>query len=114
MSVFVTGTDEHGLKMAQTARDAGRDTLEFADEMSFYFRQMCTTLNISNDVFMRTSDAAHHAASVALWKAMEASGDLYLDRYEGWYSIRDEAYYGEEELADGEGGVRLSAARHPG
>jgi methionyl-tRNA synthetase len=110
---FVTGTDEHGLKMAQTARDAGRDTLEFADEMSSYFRQMCATLNISNDVFMRTSDAAHHAASVALWKAMEASGDLYLDRYEGWYSIRDEAYYGEEELVDGEGGVRLSPQGTP-
>ncbi|MEY4998825.1 MAG: Methionine-tRNA ligase, partial [Pseudomonadota bacterium] len=110
---FVTGTDEHGLKMAQTARDARRDTLEFADEMSSYFRQMCATLNISNDVFMRTSDAAHHAASVALWKAMEASGDLYLDRYEGWYSIRDEAYYGEEELVDGEGGVRLSPQGTP-
>lgn len=110
---LVTGTDEHGLKMAQTARDAGRDTLEFADEMSFYFKQMCATLNISNDVFMRTSDKAHHAASVALWKAMEANGDLYLDRYEGWYSIRDEAFYGEEELVEGEGGGKLSPQGTP-
>ncbi len=110
---FVTGTDEHGLKMAQTARDAGRDTLEFADEMSGYFRDMCSKLNISYDVFMRTSDARHHAASIALWQAMEASGDLYLDRYEGWYSVRDEAYYGEEELTEGEGGVKLSPQGTP-
>lgn len=110
---MVTGTDEHGLKMAQTARAAGRETLEFADEMSSYFKQMCTELNISNDVFMRTSDARHHEASVAIWKAMEASGDLYLDRYEGWYSVRDEAFYGEEELVEGEGGVKLSPQATP-
>lgn len=110
---LVTGTDEHGLKMAQTARDAGRDTLEFADEMSSYFKEMCAILDISNDVFMRTSDKAHHAASVALWEAMARSGDLYLDRYEGWYSIRDEAFYGEEELVEGEGGVKLSPQGTP-
>lgn len=110
---MVTGTDEHGLKMAQTARSAGRETLEFADEMSSYFRQMCAGLNISNDVFMRTSDARHHTASVAIWKAMEASGDLYLDRYEGWYSVRDEAFYGEEELVEGEGGDKLSPQGTP-
>ena len=110
---MVTGTDEHGLKMAQTARAAGRDTLEFADEMSSYFRQMCAGLDISNDVFMRTSDKRHHEASVAIWKAMEASGDLYLDRYEGWYSVRDEAFYGEEELIEGEGGIKLSPQGTP-
>jgi methionyl-tRNA synthetase len=110
---MVTGTDEHGLKMDQTARAAGRETLEFADEMSSYFRSMCSELNISNDVFMRTSDKRHHEASIALWKAMEASGDLYLDRYEGWYSVRDEAYYGEEELTEGEGGVKLSPQGTP-
>ncbi|MEQ1550570.1 methionine--tRNA ligase [Sphingorhabdus sp.] len=110
---MVTGTDEHGLKMAQTARAAGRDTLEFADEMSSYFRDMCEKLNISNDVFMRTSDDKHHEASIAIWKAMEASDDLYLDRYEGWYSVRDEAFYGEEELTEGEGGVKLSPQGTP-
>ena len=110
---FVTGTDEHGLKMAQTARDAGRETLEFADEMSGYFSEMCAKLNISYDNFMRTSHPLHHEASIALWKAMEANGDLYLDRYEGWYSVRDEAYYGEEELVEGEGGVKLSPQGTP-
>jgi methionyl-tRNA synthetase len=110
---LITGTDEHGLKMAQTARNAGRETLEFADEMSSYFKEMCATLNISYDVFMRTSDDKHHEASIAIWKAMETNDDLYLDRYEGWYSVRDEAYYGEEELIDGEGGAKLSPQGTP-
>ncbi|HET6526045.1 methionine--tRNA ligase [Sphingopyxis sp.] len=110
---LVTGTDEHGLKMFQTARDQGRATIDLADEMSGYFREMYAKLNISYDNFMRTSDAAHHAASQAIWKAMEAKGDLYLDRYEGWYSVRDEAFYDESELSDGEGGVRLSPQGTP-
>jgi methionyl-tRNA synthetase len=110
---MVTGTDEHGLKMVQTARNAGRETLEFADEMSSYFRDMCAKLNISYDQFMRTSEAGHHAASKAIWTAMEAAGDLYLDRYEGWYSVRDEAFYDESELQDGEGGARLSPQGTP-
>jgi methionyl-tRNA synthetase len=110
---LVTGTDEHGLKMAQTARDAGRDTLEFVDEMSSYFRQMCAKLNVSYDKFMRTSEERHHAASIALWKKMEANDDLYLDRYEGWYSVRDEAYYAEDELIDGEGEQKLSPQGTP-
>ena len=110
---FVTGTDEHGLKMVQTARGAGRDTLEFADEMSGYFREMCSELNISYDAFVRTSEPRHYEASTAIWKAMEANGDLYLDRYEGWYSIRDEAFYDESELVEGEGGEKLSPQGTP-
>jgi methionyl-tRNA synthetase len=90
---FLTGTDEHGLKMAQTARDRGVETRALADEMSGYFREMDETLNISFDRFIRTTEPAHHAASQAIWKAMEANGDLYLGRYEGWYSVRDEAFY---------------------
>jgi methionyl-tRNA synthetase len=110
---LITGTDEHGLKMVQTARKDGRGTLDFASEMSSYFRDMYAQLNISYDKFMRTSEEAHHAASTALWKALEASGDLYLDRYEGWYSVRDEAYYEENELIVGEGGVKLSPQNTP-
>ncbi|AZI37893.1 methionine--tRNA ligase [Caenibius tardaugens NBRC 16725] len=110
---LVTGTDEHGLKMDQTARGLGRDTLEFATEMSNYFRDMCAALNISYDEFCRTTEPRHKEASTALWKAMEASGDLYLDRYEGWYSIRDEAFYAEEELIEGEGGQKLSPQNTP-
>jgi methionyl-tRNA synthetase len=110
---LVTGTDEHGLKMVQTARAEGRDTLEFADEMSARFREMCAELNIGFDRFVRTTEQQHRRASQALWAAMEAAGDLYLDRYEGWYSVRDEAFYGEDELVAGEGGERLSPQGTP-
>jgi methionyl-tRNA synthetase len=110
---FVTGTDEHGLKMDQTARGLGRETRDLADEMSSYFRQMCTTLNISADHFCRTTADNHHKASQAIWKRLEANGDLYLDRYEGWYSVRDEAYCDEGELTDGEGGQKLSPQGTP-
>ena len=110
---FVGGTDEHGLKMVQTARAEGRDTLEFADEMSGYFREMCDRLNIVYDDFVRTSEPRHHEASVTLWKAMEAAGDLYLDRYEGWYSVRDEAFYDESELSPNETGEKLSPQGTP-
>ena len=110
---LVTGTDEHGLKMVQTARAAGRDTHEFATEMSAYFKEMGQKLNISYDRFLRTSDDVHHEASKAIWKAMEASGDLYLDRYEGWYSVRDEAFYDESELVAGEVGEKLSPQGTP-
>ncbi|MGN3973236.1 methionine--tRNA ligase [Tsuneonella sp. SYSU-LHT278] len=110
---LVTGTDEHGMKMAKTARDADRDTLEFADEMSGYFRNMCTALHIDYSAFRRTTEEQHFAASQAIWRAMEAAGDLYLDRYEGWYSVRDEAFYGEDELVEGEGGAKLSPQGTP-
>ncbi|MBB6122574.1 methionine--tRNA ligase [Sphingobium subterraneum] len=110
---FQTGTDEHGLKMAQAARARGIEPLALADEMSAYFRQMDDALNISYDRFIRTSEPDHHRASQALWAAMEANGDLYLDRYEGWYSIRDEAFYDEKELVEGEGGAKLSPQGTP-
>ena len=110
---FVGGTDEHGLKMVQTARANGRETLEFADEMSAYFSAMCAKLNIVYDDFVRTSEPRHHAASIALWKAMEEAEDLYLDRYEGWYSVRDEAFYDESELVAGENGEKLSPQGTP-
>ncbi len=110
---FQTGTDEHGLKMAQKARELDVTPKELCDEMSAYFIDMCKALNVSYDVFMRTTEPRHHAASQELWRRMEAKGDLYLDRYEGWYSIRDEAYYDEAELTVGEGGEKLSPQGTP-
>ncbi|MEY4160246.1 MAG: hypothetical protein RLZZ136_867 [Pseudomonadota bacterium] len=110
---FQTGTDEHGLKMAQKARDLGITPKQLCDEMSQYFIDMCGALNVSYDVFMRTTEPRHHAATQELWRRMEAKGDLYLDRYEGWYSIRDEAYYDESELVAGEGGQKLSPQGTP-
>ena len=101
---FQTGTDEHGLKMVQAARAQDRDVRELADEMSGYFQAMCDALDVSYDRFVRTTEPAHYRASQALWKAMAASGDLYPSRYEGWYSVRDEAFYADSELVDGERG----------
>lgn len=110
---FQTGTDEHGLKMAQKARDLGVTPVQLADEMTQYFIDMCDGLNVSYDIFQRTTAPCHHAASQELWRRMEANGDLYLDRYEGWYSVRDEAYYDESELTAGEGGEKLSPQGTP-
>ena len=110
---FQTGTDEHGLKMAQAARAKGMEPKDYADEMVASFKQMDEVLEISYDRFIRTTEPDHHRASQAIWKAMEAKGDLYLDRYEGWYSVRDEAFYDESELIDGEGGEKLSPQGTP-
>ena len=110
---FQTGTDEHGLKMAQAARAEGVEPRVFADKMSLLFQEMCDKLNVSYDRFIRTSQPDHYRASQALWTAMAEKGDLYLDRYEGWYSIRDEAYYEEEELTTGEDGGKLSPQGTP-
>jgi methionyl-tRNA synthetase len=103
---FLTGTDEHGLKIAQTAARAGMAVREFVAEQSAHFQSMMRQLGISNDRFIRTTEVEHQAAAQAMWKAMEARGDLYLDRYEGWYSVRDEAYYDAEETEVGADGVR--------
>jgi methionyl-tRNA synthetase len=110
---FQTGTDEHGLKMAQAARGEGIEPRELADRMSRLFQVMCDALNISYDRFIRTSQPDHYRASQAIWKAMEERGDLYLDRYEGWYSVRDEAYYEADELTEGENGSKLSPQGSP-
>jgi methionyl-tRNA synthetase len=110
---FQTGTDEHGLKMVQTARDKGVDVRDLCNEMSNHFQAMCDTLNISYDRFIRTTEPAHHAACQALWTAIEANGDLELGRYEGWYSVRDEAYYDEKELSEGADGAKLSPQGTP-
>jgi len=110
---FQTGTDEHGLKMAQAARSEGVEPRAFADKMSRLFQSMCDTLNVSYDRFIRTSQADHYRASQAIWKAMEERGDLYLDRYEGWYSVRDEAYYEPDELTSAEDGSKLSPQGTP-
>jgi methionyl-tRNA synthetase len=105
---FMTGTDEHGLKMAQTARERGVEPAELAAEMSSLFRAMDERLNISFDRFIRTTEPDHHRASKAIWQAMADRGDIYLGRYEGWYSVRDEAYYDEKELVTADSGEKLS------
>jgi len=94
---FLTGTDEHGIKMLQTARKEGISPRELADRNAAEFQRMAAVLNVSNDDFIRTTEKRHYASSQAIWNAMAASGDIYKGGYAGWYSVRDEAYYGEEE-----------------
>jgi len=110
---FQTGTDEHGLKMAQAARAQDVEPRAFANHMSELFQDMCDALNVSYDRFIRTSEPDHYRASQTIWKAMEDRGDLYLGRYEGWYSVRDEAYYDEGEIVDGEGDEKRSPQGTP-
>ncbi len=111
--LFLTGTDEHGMKMVQTARKEGIETRALADRNAAEFRRMGQVLNASNDDFIRTTEERHHKASQAIWQAMEKSGDLYKDAYAGWYSVRDEAYYGEDETAVREDGVRYGPQGTP-
>ncbi|MDP3895622.1 MAG: methionine--tRNA ligase [Mesorhizobium sp.] len=110
---FLTGTDEHGIKMLQTARKEGISPRELADRNAAEFQRMASALNISNDDFIRTTEARHYASSQAIWTAMAANGDIYKDSYAGWYSVRDEAYYGEEETEVREDGVRYGPQGSP-
>ena len=110
---FLTGTDEHGLKMVKTARDKGISTAELADCNTPLFQEMCAQLNCSNDDFIRTREDRHIKASQAIWQRMADNGDIYLDKYSGWYSVRDEAYYDDSELTENEGGEKLSPQGTP-
>ena len=103
---FLTGTDEHGLKMIQTAEAEKLTPMEVATRNAARFKEMDQRLNISFDRFIRTTEEQHHRSSQEIWKRMADSGDIYLDSYAGWYSVRDEAYYAEEETTLGEDDVR--------
>jgi methionyl-tRNA synthetase len=105
---FLTGTDEHGLKMQQTAQNEGIDVRELAARNSDAFQAAHDLLQSSYGRFIRTTDADHHAASQELWRRMEANGDIYLDSYSGWYSVRDEAFYTEAETTLTEDGSRVA------
>ena len=110
---FLTGTDEHGLKMVQTAEAEGLTTPDLAERNSDRFKAMDERLNVSFDRFIRTTEPKHHRSSQEIWRRMQASGDIYIDTYAGWYSVRDEAYYGEEETTVGEDSVRRGAQGTP-
>ncbi len=110
---FLTGTDEHGLKMKQTADKEGVPVETLAERNATRFREMTTVLGISNDDFIRTTEERHHRASEELWRRMEAAGDIYLGGYAGWYSVRDEAFYGEEETTVRPDGVRIGPQGTP-
>ena len=105
---FLTGTDEHGLKMVQTAEREGLSTKALADRNSARFRELAKTLNISNDDFIRTTEERHFKSAQEIWRRMEKAGDIYQSTYTGWYSVRDEAYFDESELSETPGGKRLA------
>lgn len=107
---FLTGTDEHGIKMVQTAAAEGITARELADRNAARFKELAGRLDVSNDDFIRTTEPRHYEASQEIWRKMAASnnGDIYQSTYKGWYSVRDEAYFDEEELSDGEGGKKFA------
>jgi len=100
---FLTGTDEHGQKVEKAAQDAGQDPQAFTDRVSQAFRDLTVTMGFSNDGFIRTTEPRHHAACQALWNRLLERGEIYLGAYEGWYAVRDEAFYGPDELTERDG-----------
>ncbi|MBH61519.1 MAG: methionine--tRNA ligase [Alphaproteobacteria bacterium] len=106
--MLLTGTDEHGQKVEKSAQAAGLEPQDFVDKVSQNFRDLADVMGFSNDDFIRTTEAKHARSSQAIWQAIERNGDIYLGSYSGWYSVRDEAFYGEEELTEGDDGKRLA------
>ena len=111
--LFSTGTDDHGQKMFQTARDQGKTAQALADELTPAFEAMARRLSCSHDDFIRTSEPRHHAGVQAIWRAVAANGDIYKDSYAGWYSVRDEAFYTESELETDADGAKISPQGTP-
>jgi methionyl-tRNA synthetase len=106
---FLTGTDEHGQKIQQTAAREGLTPRQLLDRNVPRFEAMVKRINCSNDDFIHTTEERHHRSSEAIWQRMEQNGDIYLGKYAGWYSVRDEAYYAENETHLNEQKVRVAA-----
>ena len=96
--LFLTGTDEHGQKIQKEAEKNKKDPKEFCDELSKKFDELTKTLNLSNNDFIRTTEQRHYKSVEDLWNKLVKSGDIYLDKYKGWYSVSDEAYYDSDEI----------------
>ena len=95
---FLTGTDEHGQKIERAAKEKQMDPLAFCNEISKTFKDLCSLLNLSNTDFIRTTENRHKISVQHLWNELEKSGDIYLSKYSGWYSVSDEAFYHEDEI----------------
>ena len=100
---FLTGTDEHGLKIQREAEKNKKDTKLFCDELSKKFKELTKILNLSNNDFIRTTEKRHYKSVEDLWNKLIQSGDIYLDKYKGWYSVSDEAYYDTDEIENKDG-----------
>lgn len=109
---FLTGSDEHGIKMMQTAEAEGLSVRDLADRNVQRFKEMASALNCSHDRYIRTTEDQHKRASQAIWQRMVDAGDIYLDKYAGWYSVRDEAFYAESET-EVRDGVRIGPQGSP-
>ena len=110
---FLTGTDEHGLKIQRAAEKKGLDTLKFCDEISQTFRDLSKTLNLTNTDFIRTTEERHKKSVQKLWSKLENNGDIYLSKYSGWYSVSDEAFYTENEIEDIDGKKQALLSKSP-
>lgn len=110
---FLTGTDEHGQKVEKSARAAGIDPQAFTDRVSQNFRDLAKALNFSNDDFIRTTEERHTRSCQALWNELVKRDQIYLDKYAGWYSVRDEAFWSESELEEGPDGSKLAPTGAP-
>ena len=95
---FLTGTDEHGLKIQREAEKNNKDVKVFCDEISKTFIKLTKVLNLSNNDFIRTTEKRHHDSVKEVWTRLVKSGDIYLSKYSGWYSVSDEAYYDDDEI----------------
>ena len=100
---FLTGTDEHGLKIQKAAEENNQDPKLFCDKISKIFRDLTKTLNLSNNDFIRTTEKRHHKGVQFLWNKLLSKGHIYLSKYKGWYSVSDEAYYNEDEVIEKDG-----------
>jgi methionyl-tRNA synthetase len=110
---FLTGTDEHGQKILQTAAREGVTAQALIDRNVPRFKAMVERLNCSNDDFIRTTEERHRRSSAAIWERMETNGDIYMSKYSGWYSVRDEAFYDESETRLTDKGQRLGPQGTP-
>ena len=97
---FLTGTDEHGLKIQRAAEKKGVEPLAFCDEISKTFKNLSKTLNLTNNDFIRTTESRHKKSVQYLWEVLKKNDDIYLSKYSGWYSVSDEAFYNEDEIED--------------
>ena len=110
---FLTGTDEHGQKVEQAAHDAGIDPQTHVDRITADFKDMSRAMGVSNDDWIHTTEERHKRSCAELWRRIAASGDLYLDHYEGWYAVRDEAFYDEGELTTRPDGSKIAPSGAP-
>ena len=100
---FLTGTDEHGLKIQRAAEQKKVDTLQFCNQISETFKELSKTLNLSNNDFIRTTEDRHKKSVQYLWNELKKNDDIYLSKYSGWYSVSDEAFYNEDEIENIDG-----------